>query len=314
MWGNILALDGRALWRLSIHVPAGANPDSINVEQLVQRAAGNDVPFEILSVFTWDRRQVIADRYRAGRVFLAGDSAHQMSTTGGFGMNTGIGDAVTLAWNLAAAVRGWGGPHLLDSYEIERKPVAMRNTEEATDRFWKNKAMLPGSEAITEDSPEGEQLRSAFVDALLESNIRRLFEVEGIALGYRYDCSPNICPDGTPPPPDDVSIYTPTARPGSRAPHAWMRDGGSILDLLGTGFTLLRFGNNRTEAKGLLDAAESRGVPLVAIDIDDPDIARLYEQKLVLVRPDGHVAWRSNADPEDPLWIIDRVRGCFPEP
>lgn len=314
MWGNILALDGRALWRLSIHVPAGTSPDSINVDHLVRRAAGRDVSFEILSVFTWDRRQVIAERYRAGRVFLAGDSAHQMSTTGGFGMNTGIGDAVNLAWNLVAAVRGWAGPHLLDSYEIERKPVAMRNTEEATDRFWKNKAVLPGSEAITENSPEGERLRASFVDALIESNIRRLFEVEGIALGYRYDFSPTVCPDGTPPPPDDVSIYTQTARPGSRAPHAWMKDERSTLDLFGGGFTFLCFGQNRPEAKGLLDAAGSRGVPLVAIDIDDPDIALLYEQKLVLVRPDGHVAWRSDVDPKDPLSIIDRVRGCFIEP
>ena len=309
MWGNMLALDGRTLWRLNIHVPADFSPSDINVEQLVRRAAGRDVGFEILSVFTWERRQFIAERYRKGRIFLAGDSAHQMSTTGGFGMNTGIGDAANLAWNLAAAVEGWAGPYLLDSYQVERRPVAMRNTEEAGDRFWKNKAVVPGTEVIAEDSSEGERLRTAFVDALLEGNIRRLFEVEGVALGYRYDPSPTVWPDGTSPPPDDVSTYIPTARPGSRAPHAWLSDGRSTLDLFGRGFTLLRIGRTPMDVEHLLDAASSRGVPIIAVDIDDPDIARLYEHKLVLVRPDGHVAWRSNLDPENAALVIDRVRG-----
>jgi hypothetical protein len=233
-----------------------------------------------------------------------------MSTTGGFGMNTGIGDAVDLAWKLEATVKGWGGPFLLESYEVERKPIAMRNLEEATEMFLQSKAMHPGSDTIGEDSPEGERLRAAFTEALLAGNIRRQFEVEGIALGYRYDPSFIVYPDGTPPPPDEVSTYTQTARPGSRAPHAWLSAGRSTLDLFGDGFKLLLFGDKAPDVKDLLAAAAARQMPVAVVDIADPEIARLYEQKLVLVRPDGHVAWRSNSSPKDADELIDRVRGA----
>jgi hypothetical protein len=171
--------------------------------------------------------------------------------------------------------------------------------------------MVPGTAAIADDSVEGERLRAAFVDALMEGNIRQLFEVEGIALGYRYDSSPVVWPDGTPPPPDHVSTYIQSARPGSRAPHAWLRDDRSTLDLFGSGFTLLRFNKTFTTAKDLLAAASSRGVPLNVVDIDNAEIARLYENNLVLVRPDGHVAWRCNDAPQNALAVIDRVRGDF---
>src|SRR5262245_37589588 len=234
MWGNMHALDGKGLWRMTVQLKGDTQPA---IDSIIRRVAGRDVKFEILAVYKWDRRKMIAAHYRIGRVFLAGDAAHQMSTTGGFGMNTGIGDSVDLAWKLQAALRGWAGAVLLDSYETERKTVALRNLDEATDMFWKTNALLPGDETIAEDSESGERLRARFAEALLESNVKRQFDVEGVALGYRYDASPIIWSDGTPPPPDQVQVYTPTARPGSRAPHAWLEDGRSTLDLFGNGFT-----------------------------------------------------------------------------
>ena len=132
----------------------------------------------------------------------------------------------------------------------------------------------------------------------------------GVHLGYRYEGSPICWPDGTAALPDDPRTYTPTARPGHRAPHAWLADGRSTLDLFGRGFTLLGFGADATQAAPLLKAAQQRGVPVTFVDIDQPDIAKLYERKFVLVRPDGHVAWRDDRMPADPMRVIDVVRGA----
>jgi hypothetical protein len=312
VWGNLLAVDGRELWRMTVHLPPDSDPESFDVSSHIQKAVGRNGSFEVLAVFSWVRSQGVAERYRKDRVFLAGDSAHQMSTTGGFGMNTGIGDAVDLAWKLEATLRGWGGPRLLDTYEIERKPVAVRNLEEATDTF-RQQASLPSGKAISEESIEGERLRSACAEALIASDSRRQYETEGIALGYRYDFSPIICGDGTPTPANEVATYTQTARAGSRAPHAWLPDGRSTLDLFGDGFTLLRLGHDPPDVGGLVREAAKQGVPFTVIDIQEPHISALYERKLVLVRPDGHVAWRSDEPARDPESVIGCARGLLLE-
>jgi len=308
VWGNMHALDGRELWRMTVHLKQDS-PDP-NVEEIIRRVAGCDVEFEVVEVFRWDRRKMVAERYSSGRVFLAGDSAHQMSTTGGFGMNTGMSDAVDLAWKLEAVLKGWGGASLLESYEAERKPIALRNLEESTETFLQSKAVVPGSEEFVKDSPEGDRLRTAFTKALLDGDVRRQFEVEGVALGYRYDPSPIVCPDGTPPLADEICTYTQTARPGSRAPHAWLADGRSTLDLFGEGFALLQFDKDAAALSGLVRAAAERNVPLNVLTIEDLRIASLYESRLVLVRPDGHVGWRSDVAPENPGAVIDKLRGA----
>src|SRR5262245_4582012 len=307
MWGNMHALDGKGLWRMTVQLKGDSQPP---IDSIIRRVAGRDVPFEVLAVYKWDRRKMIAEQYRKGRVFLAGDAAHQMSTTGGFGMNTGIGDSVDLAWKLQAALEGWAGPALLDTYETERKPVALYNLDEATDMFWKTKALLPNDETISEDSPKGARLRELFAKTLIESNVQRQFDVEGIALGYRYDASPIIVPDGTPPLPSEVQVYTPTARPRSRAPHVWLKDGRSTLDLFGNGSTLLRLGSNPPDVSDLLGAAHAAGVPLNICDINEASVAALYQSKLVLVRSDGHVAWRAESLTENARSVIDQVRGA----
>ncbi len=140
--------------------------------------------------------------------------------------------------------------------------------------------------------------------------MKREWYTLGIHLGYRYDGSPIVWPDGTPAPPLEIATYTQTARPGARAPHAWLPDGRSTLDLFGRGFTLLALGADAPQTRGLRTAAAQAGVPLHVVELDQPHVTELYGRRLVLVRPDGHVAWRADAEPEDARAVIDVVRGA----
>ncbi len=308
LWGNLVAVDGRRLWRLSlIGLPHDTDPARHDSAASVRRAIGRDFAFEIVSVLPWLRRQLVADRYRRGRVFLAGDAVHVMSPTGGLGMNTGLGDAVDLSWKLSAAVAGWAGESLLDTYESERRPVALDNVSQATSNFAKLRKVPVGPE-IAADTPAGEALRAEARAFILGSDFDREYVQEGTVLGYAYDTSPTVCPDGTPRPARDSRHYEPTARPGHRAPHAWLASGRSTLDLFGDAFTLLRF-DGAVDGDALAAASRRRGVPLAVHDIADSVVAEIYERKLVLVRPDGHVAWRGDAPPSDVDTLNNKIRG-----
>jgi 2-polyprenyl-6-methoxyphenol hydroxylase-like FAD-dependent oxidoreductase len=308
-WATIVAINGRDQWRFSII--GGSQQREYTTEEIaaaIRRAVGRDFEFEILSALPWVRRELVAERYREGRGFIAGDAAHVMSPTGGFGMNTGIGDAVDLSWKLAAMLEGWGGEHLLDSYAAERQPVAARNVTEASGNL--RRMLSVGSHPdIADDTPAGAATRAKVGREFTETMRREWFTL-GIHLGYRYEGSPICWPDGSPPPTDEARTYAPTARPGHRAPHAWLADGRSTLDLFGRGFTLLGFGARANEAAPLLEAARARRVPLEFTAIAEPHVAALYERRFVLVRPDGHVAWRDDRIPDDPLRLIDVVRGA----
>ncbi len=306
---NLVMLDGREFWRLSFsNETTRLTADSVDVPAMVAKFLGPDISYELITAMPWTCRSIVADTWVRGNILLAGDAVHQHGPAGGFGMNTGLGDAVDLGWKLAAMVEGWGGPHLLESYPLERKPVARRSVDEATDNMIRSRFDFIDETAlrrVDEDSAEGETMRRRVEDDILNNKTKH-FVTEGIALGYRYDESPIVCPDGTPAPPNSVSEYVQTSRPGARAPHAVMKDGRSTIDLFGRGFVLLNFGG---DPGGFAAAAKARGVPLTVVGIDEPAIAALYEKKLVLVRPDGHVAWRGDAAPTDAQAIIDRVRG-----
>jgi 2-polyprenyl-6-methoxyphenol hydroxylase-like FAD-dependent oxidoreductase len=308
LWGGMTAQDGRELWRITIHGDKRfLDPAEIDAGAVLRRAMGADFPFEIINVVPWTRRDWVAGTYREGRVVLAGDAAHQNSPTGGFGMNTGLGDAVDLGWKLAALVHGWGGPRLIGAYETERRSVALRNVGEATGNFARYR--LPDCTVIDDNSLEGDELRREVGRGIIRSSTRQ-YLTDGIALGYRYDPSPLICADGSAATLDEASNYTPTARPGSRAPHAWLEDGRSTLDLFGAGFTLLRLGAHAPAGDGFEAAAIARRVPLTVAAVPDAAVHDLYERALVLVRPDGHVAWRGDKVPVDAMGVIDRVRGA----
>ena len=315
-FATIVAINGRDRFRFSMvgNEEKRAYGES-EIRAAIVTAMGRDFNFEILSIMPWVRRELVADRYSTGRVFIAGDAAHLTSPTGGFGMNMGIQDAVDLSWKLEAMLKGWGGAHLLDSYEIERRPVAIRNVREASGnlkRMLQPRAAKPPPEAFAPGAA-GDQARAEFGRAYTEMMKREWFSI-GIHLGYRYEGSPLIVPDGTSEPPDEVMTYAQTARPGHRAPHAWLGEGRSTLDLFGRGFMLLRLGNDPPDASALIGAAQAANLPLQVIDIADPAIAALYENKLILVRPDGHVAWRADSPPSDPSHLIATVRGSTSSP
>lgn len=309
-WGNIVAVDGRDKWRLSMTGFApGDVLDEAAASERVRRAAGTDFDFEVHRALPWTRKQQVAGRYRRGRAFIAGDAAHLLSPTGGFGMNTGIGDAVDIAWKLAAVLGGWGGSALLDSYDTERRPIGVANVEEATRNFTKL-AALPGGKELYHASSEGDRLRARIRETIEGGGYNQEYEAEGLILGYSYDESPTVVAEPIPAERRDVSVYRPDARPGARAPHAWIAPGKSTLDLFGDGLALLRFGAEDDVGETLAAAALASDVPLAVHDISDPGIAALYGARLALVRPDGHVCWRGNSDPDRPDEIIDIVRGA----
>ena len=308
-WSTIVAINGRDEWRFSIIGGAEARAyTTAEIETAIRRAVGCDFEFEILSVLPWVRRELVAERYGNGRGFIAGDAAHVMSPTGGFGMNTGIGDAVDLSWKLAAVLEGWGGDALLASYGIERQPVGARNVAEASGNL-RRMLGVGAHPDLLDETRQGAATRAKVGREFAETMRREWFTL-GIHLGYRYEGSPICWPDRTPPPPDEAKTYVPTARPGHRAPHAWLADGRSTLDLFGRGFALLGFGTGAAQAAPLLAAARRRNLPMSFHAIAEPQIAALYERKFVLVRPDGHVAWRDDEMPADALAVIDVVRGA----
>lgn len=308
-WANLTAVDGRELWRFTlIGSDERVDLEKLDMSDAVRRAFGrDDIDFEIVRYMPWRRSQMIAKRYRVGRAFLVGDAAHTTSPTGGHGLNTGLGDSVDLGWILNASLEGWGGEKLLDAYEAERRPVAIRNSSASTRNFnvWTGGADYSH---VLEEGPSADEARRK-IGAQMSASLYQEWHSQGIGMGYRYEGSPVIAADGTPATPDDADKYLPTARPGHHAPHAWLSDGRSMLDLLGRDFVLLRFGTEPADVTTIVEMAAEHSLPLTIIDIHDQAIARLYEKKLVLVRPDSHVAWRGDSLPGDIGGLLDTVRG-----
>jgi 2-polyprenyl-6-methoxyphenol hydroxylase-like FAD-dependent oxidoreductase len=308
-FGVFTAIDGGTLWNYQYYFadPTQAETE-IDPQAVLFQAMGRPFEFELMGIMHWHHHQSVARTWRDGRVFLLGDSAHLFAPTGGVGMNTGIGDACDLSWKLDAVLRGWGGEGLLASYEMERKPIAVRNSIISATNSDKIDMVMDETPAdIDQPGPEGDAQR-----ALLKRKIRwlaRQFNSAGTHLGYRYVDSPIVAGDGSQEPPDDPTQLVQSTWPGYRAPHAWMADGRSTLDLFGEGFTLLRFGDPAPGDGALMAAAHAAGVPFAETVIDDPNIARLYERRLVLVRPDGHVVWRGDIEPQDAGAVMQRVTG-----
>lgn len=304
--GNLTVVDGRDLWRFTYIGGTDRNLEAIDVEGVMRQVLGDKAEIEILSISPWRRSQLVADAYRSGPVFLVGDSAHTMSPTGGFGANTGIGDAVDLGWKLDAVLRGWGGEGLLASYEAERRPIAIRNSAAATSNFkgWYSQTDLS---RLLEPRAEGATLRQSVGEEMFEAT-RAEWESKGVILGYRYENSPICVPDGSPEPPDDYRLYVPLNRAGHRAPHAWLDENRSTLDLFGDGFVLLDRGTGGGQADRLAIAADDLGVPLRSESLPG-GLESLYQTRFTLVRPDGHVTWRGDQLPVSPDGLLRTVTG-----
>jgi hypothetical protein len=244
--------------------PAVDGPQTLTPQRclaLARSAIGDDsVHAEIVGLRFWESAVLVSDRYRAGRVLLAGDAAHVITPIGGLGMNCGIADAHNLAWKLGGVVRGWADASLLDTYEHERRPVAV----------------LTGEASMGAARPPA--------------------PTKGVDLGYCYTSSA-VVPDGTPElhVQDPVADYIPSGRPGSRAPHVWLDDSRALstLDLFGSGFVLLTDAAGEQRAQLAAAACADTEIPL------EVHVRENWQQEYdvqpggaVLVRPDGHIAWR----------------------
>jgi len=310
--GFLLNWDGGTTFTYHVVLEKGQGWDKVDPIAAIEGVLGTKTDIEILSVQPWTAHALVADHYQRGRIFMAGDAAHLFSPTGGFGMNTGVSDVIDLAWKLQGSLEGWAGPRLLPSYEAERRPIGIRNTIEAADCFDRLFAVMQEGNILDEVSTAADRVRSELKDMIVQQE--KLIVSSGTLLGYRYGASDIVVADGTPEPPDHPREYVPTARPGHRAPHIWLKDGGSILDRFSKGFTLLVMGPAVSDAQamteGLEAAAGKVGLPLSVVLIDDDAAYQLYEAALTLIRPDLMVAWRANNPPTDAAAIVDIVRGA----
>jgi 2-polyprenyl-6-methoxyphenol hydroxylase-like FAD-dependent oxidoreductase len=246
--------------------------------ELITGLIGAPAEHEVLATDPWTARMLIADRFSAGRVFLVGESAHVNPPWGGHGFNTSVGDAVNIAWKIAAVEQGWAPPALLASYEPERRGVVEQTVASAASHLGALAGDLPADADVIQRAKHPE------------------FHSLGLVLGYSYAGSPAVQPGGRPGPgAADLSRFTPAADPGARLPHAWLPDGSSLYDHLGRGLTLVGPAGGRAAAVGrLADRAAARGIPLT---VAQPPPGYPWGTEFLLVRPDQHIAWRAG-DPD----------------
>lgn len=290
--GMVGQLDLAGLWWVIVqgYDPALPKFSDTTHADLIRSLVGCDVDVEVLAEDPWTARMLLADHYRRGRALLAGDAAHANPPWGGHGYNTGIGDAANLAWKLAAAVHGWAGPSLLDSYERERRPVARRTIDEAAAN-----AAVQADDLMNEllDAPGqvGERARAAAAEVLSAKETE--FYSLGLVLGYDYADSGLVTPAGNAAPAAHPVRYQPSAAPGCLLPHLWLAEGDSLYDRLGPDFTVLIPDDAAELSTPVARAVAAAEIPVVVRVV--PVAAEAWEAPIMLVRPDQHVAWRGHS-------------------
>lgn len=274
--------------------------------RIIDEVAGLPVKARVLSTDPWTARMQIVDRMRHGRVFLAGDAAHLNPPFGGHGLNTGIGDAVDLGWKLAAVLAGWGGTHVLDSYEHERRPVQERVIREATANMRVLSTELL-ADNLDDADQTGSDARRAAGDRIQETKKAEFHSLD-LVLGLHIAASPIV--------PAEPDRKARTAQAGARLPHIFLNDGRSLYDLLGNDLTLLTLGHG-TSHEVIEEAARARDVPLTVVKLPEAahrDYVALLGARLLLVRPDQVVGWLGDKAPEDALTLVDTLAGRSHEP
>lgn len=304
---GVIAVDGVETFLVHVTLPVDQPDLPVDAASVLEVIAGRPVGFEIIDETRWSGRGVVAEHYRDGRVFLAGDAAHLWTPYAGFGMNTGVADAFDLGWKLAAVVQGWAPDSLLDSYELERRPIGERVARAIVAGFKEFSGLFDVSKEMEDDTPEASAARAALGERIRAVDTKQ-WDCVGLNFGIDYAGSTVLWPDGTSAPEFAIGTYVPTTTPGCRLPHHWLSDGRSLYDALDAGFTLVVIGEAPGDPANLVDAAARRGIPLGVVHLDEPGAADLMQAPLVLVRPDQVVAWRGTSLPDvDALW--DRVTG-----
>lgn len=310
---TLIAQDDDEFWTLHTIFETKEQMDGIDPKKLVFDELGTEFEMEVLQANRWTPHLCVADHYGCGRVWLAGDATHQYIPTGGYGMNTGVPDGLNLSWKFAAFLKGWGGQELLNSIDVERRPIGLRNRQAAMtnmqirlDIITANKA---NNGACYGDGPAAEAARQE-----MGKLVHDLGNIENEALGIEVDdryVGSSIVMQEIVEPKWEMEHYTPSTWPGMRAPSVYLADGVPIFDKFAfDGFTLVRFSD--VDASPLLDAAKAAGVPMEVLDIREDNVRKIYERDLVLVRCDHHVAWRGDTVDLDPKVIVNRIRGVYP--
>ena len=307
--GHVYAIDGTGTFLVHTYLSPeeAADPGSVDRDAAIRAilGVGEDFSYEVVSKEDWVARRLLADRFRDGRVFIAGDACHLWVPFAGFGMNAGIADVLNLTWLLGARIAGWADERILDAYQAERRPIT-----EQVSRFamgHQQKLAKPGLPAALEDEgPQGDEARRAFGAAVRALNEPQ-FAAAGLNYGYSYDASPIVRYDGEKAPGYTMGAYSPSTVPGCRAPHFRLEDGTSLYDLLSPGYTAVCAPGTHVDV--LAAAAELRGIPFTVVEA--PRLPAEYEQPITLVRQDQTVVWRGAA-PTAPeaaaLW--ERLRGA----
>jgi 2-polyprenyl-6-methoxyphenol hydroxylase-like FAD-dependent oxidoreductase len=280
-------------------VPRDTTPDNYDFKGLLQKVAGFPFEAEFDHVGFWDLRVAVADRYQVGRVFICGDAAHSHPPYGGFGLNSGLEDAVNLGWKLAARLQGWGGEALLTSYSDERRPIFEETGRDfiagriETDRKFLDRY------SPTRDRAEFERVWAARIDGAGNSvqTYEPHYEGSAVVMG---------------PPGGKCSAHgkhTYAAKAGHHLPPQKLASGRNVFEELGSGFTLLAFDADAAAIAAFDEAARGLGVPLTVVRDTFAGGREAYGQRLILVRPDQYVVWTGDAAPSDPKRVIGRVIG-----
>jgi hypothetical protein len=309
--GNVYAIDGEERWLVHNYLkPDESDFRAVDRDSSLRTILGVDAEFEyeLISNEDWVGRRLVADKLRDGRAFICGDAAHLWPPYAGYGMNAGIADAANLSWFVAARLKGWAADGILGAHESERLPITEQASHFAMDHaiaMIQQRGAVP--KEIEERSARGERTRAEVGRAAYELNVQQ-YCCGGLNFGYFYDRSPIIAYDGESPPRYTMANFTTSTVPGCRTPHIWLRNGQSLYDAMGRDYALLRF-DRSIDIAPLLAAAARRRVPMASIDVES-DEAAMYDRKLVLSRPDQHIAWRGNCLPADPDLLINLLRGA----
>jgi 2-polyprenyl-6-methoxyphenol hydroxylase-like FAD-dependent oxidoreductase len=305
-----MSVDGVSEFAFHIQMADDAATEALteaDARRLFALAYGQDIEIEILSMATWMAgHALVAESFQQGRVFLGGDAAHLFTPTGGLGYNTAVEDAVNLSWKLASVLKGQAPPALLNTYHLERHPLAVRNTGYAR-QFADSIGLFEAVPELEVDSPQGQAARDVASD-YLNGHVRREFNIPGVTFGGRYDASPLIVNDGTTAPPDAANSYVPCATPGGRPPHAWLHDGRSLFDTFNFEWTLLVLGTTPPDTAAFESAGQTMGIDLKVVHHSNEELLTLFEAPMVLIRPDQIVAWRGHHDQQAPA-ILAQVMG-----